>query len=74
MTLFAIAINGMADAAGPSLATSLYVDGIAIYYSFRSIVTIERRRQGAVDRLSLLTQENDFCFLLIKLSVCISNA
>jgi hypothetical protein len=48
VTLFAIAINGMVNAVGPSVATSLYVDYISIYYSCRSIVTIERRLQGAI--------------------------
>jgi hypothetical protein len=51
VTLFAIAINGMVNAVGPSVAASLYVD-IVIYYSSRSIVTIERRLQGAINRLS----------------------
>jgi hypothetical protein len=52
VTLFAITINLMVNTVVPSVATSLYVDDIAIYYSSQSTVTIERRIQGAINRLS----------------------
>jgi hypothetical protein len=52
VTLFAIGIKGMVNAIEPFVATSLYVDDIAIYFISRSIVTIERRLQGAINRLS----------------------
>jgi hypothetical protein len=60
VTLFAIAISGMVNAVGPSVATSLY--DAAIFYSSRNTVPIERRLQGAINRLSHWALENGFSF------------
>jgi hypothetical protein len=62
VTLFTIAINGMVNTIGPSVATSLYVDDVTIYYSSRSIVTIEHRLQGAINRLTRWALEKRFSF------------
>jgi hypothetical protein len=62
VTLFAISVNGLMKAVGPSVTTSLYVDDGAIYSSSRTIVTIERRLQGAINRLSRCARGNGFVF------------
>jgi hypothetical protein len=64
--MFAIAINGMVNAVGPLVATLLYVDDVAIFYSSRSTVTIELRLQGAKNRLSHWALENGFSFSVVK--------
>jgi hypothetical protein len=46
--LFAVAINGMVNVVGSSVATLLYVDDITICYSFWSIVTIKHQLQGTI--------------------------
>jgi hypothetical protein len=60
--LFANPINILVKAVGPSVATSLYVDNVAIFYDSRSTLTVERRLQGGVSRLSLWVQGNKFSF------------
>jgi hypothetical protein len=50
VTVFAISINGLVNAVGPSVTASLYADDVAIFYSSRTIVTIESRLQGAINR------------------------
>jgi hypothetical protein len=53
MTPFAVYINGMANATGPSTSGSLYVDGTAISYCSRNMATLELQLQFAISRLSL---------------------
>jgi hypothetical protein len=74
LTLFAIANNGLVNAVGPSITTSLYVDYVAIYYSSWSIVTIERRLHGAINRLFWWARENGFSFSPVNPNVYISHA
>jgi hypothetical protein len=62
VTLFAVSVNGPANAAGPSVGRSLYAIAVAVYYSSRSTTTNERRLQGAIKRLSRWTRENGFKF------------
>jgi hypothetical protein len=62
VTLFAISIDGLVNAVGPSVTTSLYVDDVAIYFSSRSMGTMERKLQGATYRLSRCARENGFAF------------
>jgi potassium voltage-gated channel Eag-related subfamily H protein 8 len=52
-TLFSISINGLVNAVGPFVNTSLYVDDVATYCSSRSMGTIECGLQGAINRLFL---------------------
>jgi hypothetical protein len=40
MTLFAIAIYGIFSVVGLSASIALYVDDVAVYYSFQSMVAI----------------------------------
>lgn len=51
---------------GPSVATSLYADEVAIYYSSGSIVTIERRLQGAISLLSGWARNSGLTFFTNK--------
>jgi hypothetical protein len=60
--LVLITINGLVNAVVSSVTTSLYVDDDAICCSSRSVGTIERRLQGAVNRLSLWALKNGFTF------------
>jgi potassium voltage-gated channel Eag-related subfamily H protein 8 len=76
VTLFAVTINGMINAVGPSVATSLYVDDISVYNSSRSIVTIELWLATGRYKPSVMVGSREWVFLLSskKLSVCTSHA
>lgn len=51
VTFFAVAINGLVNVVDLSVTIYLYVD-VAVYYSSRSVVKIERRLRFAINRLS----------------------
>jgi hypothetical protein len=74
LTLLPISINGLVKAAEASNTASLHVDVVAIYYSSRSFVTIERRLQGAINRLSRSAWRNVFLFFPDKRNIYISRA
>lgn len=60
VTLFLVTINGMVNAVGPFVATSLYVDDFAVYCSSRSTFSVERWLQIAVNRSSRWLWRVDF--------------
>jgi hypothetical protein len=62
VSMFAISINGLVNVVGPSVTTSLCMDDVAIYCCSRTTDNIERRLQGAINRLSRRAQENGFMF------------
>jgi hypothetical protein len=66
VTLFAIATNSVVRAIGPHVSTSLHVDDVVISYASKSMDTIERRIQLAINCFSHWALRNVFSFSAAK--------
>jgi hypothetical protein len=62
VTVFVVSISGVENAVGPSVATWLYVDNVAIFFQSQSIVTIENWLQGIINSLLIGSREWMFTF------------
>jgi hypothetical protein len=64
--LSAVTIDGMINAVGPSLAVSLCVVDVTIYYGSWIIVTVKCWLQDSLNHLYLWAQENGFFLSPVK--------
>ena len=66
VTLFIVAIDGVAGAIPHDVNKLLYVDDLAIYFASRNSRTIERKLQIAINQITHWTREHTFKFSINK--------
>ena len=70
VTLFSLKINSIVSCLHRDIECSLFVDDLAIYYSARHMVSIERKLQQCLNKLQEWCDKNGFRFSSTK-TVCV---